>query len=729
MNDHPASVWSVLALRNGGPARARERRAAVATRRFLNHRRRTGAMRGLKDALERFEGHDELQVLEQASSSSSPRSSDQEDADHDFSRYEEEDGQHQQQNLNRSSSRPARHPDARTNAADAAPGDEETRRKQQRWVRRPCSALAQYDYGAISAQPRSLYTHLIKKGRGRDIDRPNLHGNRRRLYTTAPLPGMSHSSWNRQDPIFLAKGKAQCSSLMPVAARSQLLLQNPSTWAEYRNCAGVALEELQTDDHRIPWTRTQELRRRRTAECLDCLAVDETLESRRQWAGQQWGNSKALRYYTQIPNGAAPVRSFRDQVEVVALSQMAQDLHYSSPDDDCVRKKLYYRVDEAEAATTSSGGACSSSSTSGGGAGGAPAPTTWSSSYDSALVDVVFPSDSFEREENNNYPGSTIVGMSSSYNKGNIKQATSTDYKNYLPLPTALKRPWHDADTAAGVLLNEVEDGSTSQGKQAPSSSLSSSVVPAKTQKHRTKDDIVVEYRDEGSIVCEPYRSLLTRLLYMTRLRKISVLRLCKAFTREENAAHGFLPAESFHRALEKLEVVSNEPRGGFSTSCSATVRNKKMNSSTTTAGTTSLSFTSSHASNRSGAMPVAAWSFRQTMEFCWWLRKFQFRVDGGEYDEGLIDLHLVDHLVTQVEREQERDERMCRRALAKLTPPDRFGKTLRFAEELLAREREKRREATKSSRATRKSAAVTAAEHRKTTSAAMIGQTLLELS
>ena len=42
-------------------------------------------------------------------------------------------------------------------------------------------------------------------------------------------------------------------------------------------------------------------------------------------------------------------------------------------------------------------------------------------------------------------------------------------------------------------------------------------------------------------------------------------------------------------------------------------------------------------------------WSFRETLEFVYYLRNFEFRIDGGGADDAIVDLSMLDRLVTEV--------------------------------------------------------------------------------
>eukprot|EP00392_Amoebophrya_sp_AT5.2_P003858 g3863.t1 len=531
MNDHPCSIWSILAAKHGGPARARERRSDAATAR-LRVRQRTNAMQGLQATLDDFETREGL---------NSP-----------------------------SASESARDP------------------------------------------PKSLFSHLVRKGRPRDLDRARIHGrHRRRMYTTNPLPGMSHSSWNRQDPILLCTDlEPRAPPVMPGPEVSTRLLLDPVTWDNYRSYTENALDQLQTDA--VQQTRAQELRRLRTAQSLDFLAVDEALESRRQWNGQKWGDFRdSLRHYTTVPRGAAPGRTFNDQMAIVDASVMARDLYHEGD-----VQGLFYKE--------GGGGAGRDSADSGSGAqsqGGS------SSNTDQGAPD--------------HHPATTA----------------KTYPENYLPTPHALQRPWHNSGADLGAIggagaAGEVGGaGAIHQcGAAAPGATTTLGAatggVTMKTKHFRTKDDVLVEYPDPGSIVHEPYRSVLVKLWHMTRLRKTSVLKFFKTCTRTEHQAHGLLPAAKLHFGLHKLLVVDR------------------------------------------------SWTFRQTMEFVYYLRKFQFRLDGGEHDEGFVDLRLLDTLVVEIGREREQAKNAFLTVYEKMPQPDRTGKTLRFAEELIDRKKRQKQRA-----------------------------------
>lgn len=293
----------------------------------------------------------------------------------------------------------------------------------------------------------------------------------------------------------------------------------------------TALDQLQSDA--VQQTRAQELRRLRTAQSLDFLAVDEALESRRQWNGQKWGDFRdSLRHYTTVPRGAAPGRTFNDQMAIVDASVMARDLYHEGD-----VQGLFYKE--------GGGGAGRDSADSGSGAqsqGGA------SSNTDQGATD--------------HHPATTA----------------KTYPENYLPTPHALQRPWHNSGADLGAIggagaagevggagaihqCGAAAPGATSTTSNAghvstlrgTSRATSTSIPPPaatlgattggvtmKTKHFRTKDDVLVEYPDPGSIVHEPYRSVLVKLWHMTRLRKTSVLKFFKTCTRTEHQAHGF---------------------------------------------------------------------------------------------------------------------------------------------------------------------------------------------
>ena len=92
-------------------------------------------------------------------------------------------------------------------------------------------------------------------------------------------------------------------------------MANPVSWGKYKNLTSQALDAIQRDP--VTGTRAMELRTLRNSQSLDFLALDEVLESRRQWATQKWGDFEdPWRKYSNVPLGCAPVRRFEEQLEV-----------------------------------------------------------------------------------------------------------------------------------------------------------------------------------------------------------------------------------------------------------------------------------------------------------------------------------------------------------------------------------------------------------------------------
>lgn len=312
------------------------------------------------------------------------------------------------------------------------------------------------------------------------------------------------------------------------------------------------LGAIQRDPTNITQTRTSELRRLRNSQSLDFLALDEVLESRRQWAGQKWADfTDPWRKYSNVPLGSAPCRKFEDILEVAYRQEPIFNKEKDEPNS------------ELEWKTT----------------------------------------ESTRRSENflkpKEYP------------------------PDYLPKPHALKRPWH-TESSDPHTLPVVSN--------PPAEDLEFDDIPNGYKLARNPldpDNGPMLIPDNGSIIHEKYRPILLRLYKLITLTyKTSAVKWFKGFTKDETHVHGYVPVDRFHIALYKTGILST----GDKDNVDCINHNEDLGS-----------FENS-------------WTFKNTMEMCYYLRKFQFRIDGGESDEAMVDLRLLDKLARHIGKEEARD-------------------------------------------------------------------------
>ncbi|CAD7936205.1 unnamed protein product [Amoebophrya sp. A25] len=651
MNDHPSCPWSVLALRCGGPARHREHKV----RRHMDMdlvQRKTAALQRVSSAISDFERRERLEDDSVASVGQEGVLA------VGGGLHGHGDEEHHEQ--------------AEAATTGSADDRDEAQRQRKKFIPRRNSDCAFYDYGAISGKAATLWRHVIKHNRHRDLDRGELYNSHRRIYTNNPLPGMSPSSWNRQEAILLPKElKYKSPSIVPNKERASLGLihmLNPVCWAKYRDLTGKARCHLQQTGRDLSGrlvahdglslspslnssmpltTRSVELKRLKTAKNLDKTAAEEILISRRQYQAHKWGRAlEPWRDYDPIPKGCAPASRIctenkmssiaslptsltgaATRCERLGVSHLAECAFRDAHEHSGLDMHLERNKDQMD--MTGSGMEQKMLMTN---------STTASSSFldqDGGQVTLAAPLPSGgsinARDANttiwNTSPKIVGTGVTTTFvgdknivadDDDDVLPARTT--RNYfLPRPHALRRPWHERE----------EERIVEEERAAAKKTM-------KTM--RSKDDVVVQIPDFPSAVVPRYRWIFEKLFHMTRLRKTSVVKFFKDVTRKENQAHGLVPAERFHAALHKLLVVPQH------------------------------------------------WPLRQSLELVYYIRKFEWRVDGGCADDGMIDLWLLDRLVDEIGRENARDQQAFESALQKAGEPDHSGKMLKFTEDLLAK-------------------------------------------
>lgn len=232
-------IWSHLAKKHGGNFRQRRRKIARALN-YEEKKNRQNASRAVSESIEKFEFDNGL---------STPRSKKRKA---DLLEIEKIVKNAEERHI------PVDLPKHLKEIYDSLSSNRDSDRESPRdeFYRRPISALAKYDYGVISAQPASLYSQVVMKGKVKDMDRNSVkaHENRckswHRMYTTAPNPGFSHmeGSWNRQEP-FICPAENWDSFRTPDVVRyysgstnlHHKHMINPVCWGKYKNLTGQSI--------------------------------------------------------------------------------------------------------------------------------------------------------------------------------------------------------------------------------------------------------------------------------------------------------------------------------------------------------------------------------------------------------------------------------------------------------------------------------------------------------